>query len=155
MTSAARPFWETTALANMTRPQWEALCDGCARCCLHKFQDRESGRIYFSMIACRLLDRQSCRCKDYRRRTAHVPGCLVLTAERIQQVDWLPATCAYRRLAAGKPLDGWHPLITGDRESVHRAGISIRGLSLGEEDVHPDEWPRLILDGDDPSDALR
>jgi uncharacterized cysteine cluster protein YcgN (CxxCxxCC family) len=148
MKAAASPFWETTALGDMTRPQWEALCDGCARCCLHKLQDPESGRIYFTMIACRLLDRQTCRCKNYRQRAAKVPGCLVLSAERIGNVNWLPATCAYRRLAAGKPLAWWHPLVSGDRESVHRAGVSIQGMSLREEDVHPDEWPRFILDAD-------
>ncbi len=140
------PFWETTALADMTRPQWESLCDGCARCCLHKLQDRESGRVYFTMVACRLLDRHSCRCRDYRRRWQRVPECRVLTAGNLHTADWLPDSCAYRRLAAGKPLAWWHPLVSGDREAVHRAGISVRGLTLPEEDVHPDDRERMIID---------
>jgi uncharacterized cysteine cluster protein YcgN (CxxCxxCC family) len=145
MDARARPFWETTALAAMTRSQWEALCDGCARCCLHKLQDRENGRIYFTMIACRLLDRQTCRCRDYTQRTAQVPECIVLTADNVHACDWLPATCAYRKLAAGEPLDSWHPLISGNRESVRRAGVSIQGMTLSEDDIHADDWPRMIL----------
>ncbi len=141
-----RPFWETTALADMSGEQWEALCDGCARCCLHKLQDRETGQIYVTMVACRLLDRQTCRCRDYRRRTEKVIECLVLSAATVQAADWLPDTCAYRRLLAGQPLAWWHPLVSGDRETVHRAGVSVRGLALSEEDVHPEDWPRLILD---------
>ena len=142
----ARPFWETTTLAAMTRSQWEALCDGCARCCLHKLQDRENGRIYFTMIACRLLDRQSCRCRAYPQRTAQVPECLVLTADNVHTYDWLPATCAYRKLVVGEPLDSWHPLISGNRVSVHRAGVSIQGMALSEEDIHSDDWPRTICE---------
>ncbi len=144
--AAKRPFWETTALTEMTPDQWEALCDGCARCCLHKLQDQESGQVYFTMVACRLLDRQTCRCRDYGRRTTKVSACLVLSAESVQKADWLPDTCAYRRLLAGKPLSWWHPLISCERETVHRAGVSVRGLTLSEEDVHPDDWPRMILD---------
>ena len=144
--AAQRPFWETTALADMTPEQWEALCDGCARCCLHKLQDQESGQVYLTMVACRLLDRQACRCRDYGRRTTRVKSCLVLTAQSVQTADWLPDTCAYRRLLAGEALSWWHPLISGDGETVHRAGISVRGLTLSEEDVHPDDWPRMILD---------
>ncbi len=146
MMATKRPFWETTPLAEMTPDQWEALCDGCARCCLHKLQDQESGQVYFTMVACRLLDRQTCRCRDYGRRMTKVSACLVLTAESVQTADWLPDTCAYRRLLAGKPLSWWHPLISGDRETVHRAGVSVRGLTLSEEDVHPDDWPRMILE---------
>ncbi len=144
--AATRPFWETTALADMTPEQWEALCDGCARCCLHKLQDQESGAVYFTMVACRLLDRQTCRCRDYARRTRRVSACLVLSPENVHTADWLPDTCAYRRLLAGRPLSRWHPLISGDRETVHRAGVSVRGLTLSEADVHPDDWPRMILE---------
>ncbi len=144
------PFWETTALEDMTHAQWEALCDGCARCCLHKLQDQASGQIYLTMVACRLLDRQTCRCRDYGRRTERVGQCLVLSASTVSAADWLPDTCAYRKLLAGKPLSWWHPLISADRETVHRAGVSVRGLALSEEDVHPDDWPRMILDNCKP-----
>ncbi len=144
--SAERPFWETTDLADMTPDQWEALCDGCARCCLHKLQDQASGRVYLTMVACRLLDREICRCRDYRRRTERVPECLVLSVATLPRADWLPETCAYRRLLAGEHLSWWHPLVSGDRETVHQAGVSVRGLALSEEDVHPGDWFRLILD---------
>ena len=144
--AAERPYWETTALADMTPDQWEALCDGCARCCLHKLQDQESGQVYLTMVACRLLDRQTCRCRDYRRRTEKVPACLVLSAETVAQADWLPDTCAYRRRLAGAPLAWWHPLVSGRRATVHQAGVSVRGIALSEEDVHPADWVRLILD---------
>lgn len=146
MITDTRPFWETTALTEMTPAQWDALCDGCARCCLHKLEDRESGQVYFTMVACRLLDRQTCRCRDYRRRVARVSGCLVLSAECIHTLDWLPATCAYRKLLAGEPLAWWHPLVSGTPATVHRAGVSVRGLTLSEEDVHPDDWSRMILE---------
>ena len=141
-----RPFWETTALEDLTPAQWEALCDGCARCCLHKLQDQASGQVYLTMVACRLLDRQTCRCRDYGRRTERVRQCLVLSADTVSAAGWLPDTCAYRKLLAGEPLSWWHPLISGDRETVYRAGVSVRGLALSEEDVHPDDWPRMILD---------
>jgi hypothetical protein len=98
------------------------------------------------MVACRLLDRDTCRCRDYDQRTQRVPDCRKLTASNLEATDWLPDSCAYQRLAAGKPLAWWHPLVSGDRETVHRAGISVRGLTLPEEDVHPDDRERMILD---------
>ena len=147
-TSAKGPFWETTALQDMSPDQWEALCDGCARCCLHKLQDQESGQIYLTMVACRLLDRHTCRCRDYPRRTEKVRACLVLSVETLPRADWLPHTCAYRKRLAGEPLSWWHPLVSGDHETVHRAGVSVRGMALSEDDVHPEDWPALILDRD-------
>ncbi len=143
---ASLPFWKTTALADMTPDQWEDLCDGCARCCLHKFRDEESGQVYLTMVACRLLDRRTCRCRDYRHRTERVPACLVLTPEKLTRADWLPDTCAYRRLLAGEPLSWWHPLVSGDRGTVHQAGVSVQGVALSEEDVHPQDWIRLVLE---------
>ncbi len=143
-------FWETTALEDMTPEQWEALCDGCARCCLHKLQDQESGHVYLTMVACRLLDRRTCRCRDYRRRTERVRECLVLSAETVSRADWLPESCAYRRLLAGEPLSWWHPLVSGDRETVHQAGVSVRDMVLSEDDVHPTDWFRLVLEEVDP-----
>jgi uncharacterized cysteine cluster protein YcgN (CxxCxxCC family) len=154
-TDDTRPYWETTTLADMTTEQWEALCDGCARCCLHKLQDEASGRIYFTMVACRLLDRHTCRCRDYPRRSVRVPECRVLTPATMASADWLPATCAYRRLAAGQPLAWWHPLVAGHPESVHQFGVSVRGLTLPEDSVHPEDWPRVILDLSSPPGGPR
>ena len=128
-------FWETTPLAEMTHSQWEALCDGCGRCCLHKLEDEETGEVFYTDVACRLLDIQNCRCMDYNQRTRQVPTCLALTPAKVAVWQWLPETCAYRRLAEGKGLEDWHPLISGDPQSVHRAGKSIRGRVVCEADV--------------------
>ncbi len=128
-------FWETIPLERMTREQWEALCDGCAKCCLHKLEDADSGDILPTNIACRLLDSDSCRCTDYRRRRAFVPDCIRLTAKNIDQFGWLPKTCAYRLLAEGDELPEWHYLVSGDREAVHEAGQSVRGWTIAERDA--------------------
>ena len=130
-----RPFWETVTLERMSRPQWESLCDGCGKCCLHKLEDDTTGEVFPTNVACRLLDRGAGRCKDYRHRFAYVPECVRLTPAKLRTLDWLPSTCAYRLLAEGKPLFDWHPLISGDPESVHRAGVSTRGWTVSEDDV--------------------
>jgi|TARA_R110000851_G_scaffold328522_1_gene499390 uncharacterized cysteine cluster protein YcgN (CxxCxxCC family) len=142
-----KPFWEEKSLAEMSRDEWEQLCDGCARCCLHKLEDEENGDIFYTDVACQLLDQTSCRCVDYRHRLAKVPDCLALSPEKIDQFHWLPDTCAYRLLAAGRRLKAWHPLVSGDPESVHRAGISVRGrvveeFSVAEQDMedHVIHW---------------
>ncbi|MDJ0722250.1 MAG: YcgN family cysteine cluster protein [Desulfobacterales bacterium] len=143
--AAERPYWETTALAEMTPDQWEALCDGCARCCLHKLQDQESGQVFLTMVACRLLDRQTCRCTDYGRRSEKVPACLVLSMETLARADWLPETCAYRLISEGKDLYWWHPLVSGSANTVHEAGVSIRGRVVPESDVaHSDLEERCV-----------
>jgi uncharacterized protein len=129
------PFWETTPLDRMDRAQWESLCDGCGKCCIHKLEDDETGELFPTNVACRMLDRRTGRCSDYRNRFAHVPDCVRLTPAKLKQVDWLPVTCAYRLLGAGEPLPEWHPLITGDPESVHRAGQSTRGWTISETDA--------------------
>jgi uncharacterized cysteine cluster protein YcgN (CxxCxxCC family) len=131
------PFWKTTALERMSRQQWESLCDGCGRCCLQKFQDGKTGKVSFTWVSCYLLDVQTCRCSDYGHRTTLVPDCLVLTPQQIPRLRWLPRTCAYRRLSEGKDLDAWHPLVSGDLKSVHRAGISVRDKAISEAYVHP------------------
>lgn len=124
--SDEKPFWETKSLAEMDAGEWESLCDGCGQCCLHKLQDYDTGDYYVTDVACQLLDCHSCRCRDYEDRFATVPDCVQLTPKKVYETDWLPETCAYRLLADQKPLPDWHPLITGDPESVHRAGISVQ-----------------------------
>ena len=125
------PFWERP-LKELDRGQWEALCDGCGKCCLHKIEDEDTGRIYPTNVACKLLDRHSAQCTDYRRRKAYVPDCLRLTLPMLKDISWLPENCAYKLRAAGKSLPEWHYLICGDREAVHRAGQSIRGWTISE-----------------------
>jgi uncharacterized cysteine cluster protein YcgN (CxxCxxCC family) len=138
-------FWETTRLIDMDAAQWESLCDGCGKCCLHKLEDEDTGEVYVCNVACRLLDVETCQCRDYANRKQRVPDCTVLTLRRIEEFHWLPETCAYRLLAEGKPLFDWHPLISGDPSTVHSAGISVCGHVLSEEDAgdlqqHITDW---------------
>jgi hypothetical protein len=133
-----RPFWETKSLADMTAVEWESLCDGCGRCCLVRFEDEDTGEIIPTRISCRLLDTETCACSNYARRRRHVPDCIKLTPHKIEELTWMPLSCAYRRLYEGRGLASWHPLVSGDPESVHRAGVSVRGLVMSEtalEDV--------------------
>ncbi|MGB9364949.1 MAG: YcgN family cysteine cluster protein [Xanthobacteraceae bacterium] len=147
---ADTPFWKTKSLAEMTDAEWESLCDGCGRCCLVKLEDEDDGTIHFTDIGCRLLDGESCRCRDYKNRTARVDDCVRLTAENLSSLNWLPPTCAYRLLANGGELYWWHPLVSGDPETVHGAGISVRSRVAADEDALPEEkladhivaWPR-------------
>ena len=125
------PFWERP-IAELDRGQWEALCDGCGKCCLHKLEDADTGEVHATNVACKLLDSHSARCTHYRGRRAFVPDCIRLTADRIDHYRWLPSTCAYRLRAAGETLPDWHYLVCGDREAVHRAGQSVRGWTISE-----------------------
>lgn len=127
-------FWELP-IGDLTRAEWEALCDGCGKCCLHKLEDEVTGELFPTNVACKLLDRKSCRCKDYRNRRAYVPDCVRLDARSVHTIDWLPSTCAYRLRAEGRPLFAWHYLLSGDPESIHEAGISVRGWTVSEDDV--------------------
>ncbi len=136
MTRAPAEFWRDKSLAEMSQEEWESLCDGCGKCCLHKIRE-PSGVLKLTNVACRLLDTQSCRCANYRRRKTLVPDCVVLTPATLPAIDWLPDTCAYRLLAQGQDLPAWHPLRTGEETSVHTAGISVRGTCISERDAGP------------------
>ncbi|MEK9929327.1 MAG: YcgN family cysteine cluster protein [Rhodospirillaceae bacterium] len=127
-------FWQTKTLPQMSQAEWESLCDGCGRCCLVKLEDEETGDIALTDIACRLLDNQRCKCKKYDTRHEIVPDCVRLTPKNISQLKWMPKSCAYRLLAEGKDLAWWHPLISGNKETVHQAGISIQGKTVSEDD---------------------
>lgn len=138
-------WWNDLALSELSEQQWEALCDGCAKCCLHKLEDEDSGEIFYTKVRCRYLDEQSCRCSDYSRRSVLMPTCIQLDPQMGATLSWLPSTCAYRLRAEGHLLPEWHPLVSGDAESVHRAGISIRGRAISDEYVHPDGYDEHIV----------
>lgn len=133
-------FWETTPLAEMSSEQWESLCDGCAKCCLEKLEERDTRQIFYTNVACRLLDLGSGRCRDYVHRSQRVQDCITLDTSAVRDPYWLPETCAYRLLAENKPLPPWHPLITGDTASVMTSGHSIAGRAISETEVKNLEW---------------
>ena len=139
--SPALPFWRRKTLEEMTDSEWESLCDGCARCCLVKLEDEDSGEYHYTDIGCTLLDAKACRCRDYGRRQEKVSDCVRLTPQGARNLGWLPVTCAYRRLAEGRDLPSWHPLVSGRLETVHEAGVSVRGrVKASEDDVPLDDW---------------
>ncbi len=140
------PFWEVKSLSEMTSSEWESLCDGCGRCCLNKLENEETGEVFHTDVACRLLDPDTCRCASYDDRKRYVPDCQILTFRNLKKYSWLPATCAYRLLDEGDTLYWWHPLVSGDPDTVHTAGISVRGRIVSERDTddlenHVVSWP--------------
>ncbi|MGB5606934.1 MAG: YcgN family cysteine cluster protein [Gammaproteobacteria bacterium] len=145
MVTEARSFWNTKSLAQLTPDEWESLCDGCGRCCLHKLEDIDTGLLYYTDIACRLLDEQQCRCRNYPERARLVKDCLVISPHEHARFAWLPSSCAYRKLAQGEDLDWWHPLVSGDPETVHTAGISVRGRCVSEYQVPEDELEDHVI----------
>lgn len=146
-TGLAPRFWERKALTDLNPQEWEALCDGCGKCCLNKLEDEDTGEVELTRVACRLLDDESCHCTQYPIRHQFVPECIVLSPKTIEKnLYWLPETCAYKLLWNEEPLPKWHPLRTGDPETVHQAGVSVRGLTVPEFDVPDEEWEDHIID---------
>ena len=152
--AAEVPFWERLALEEMSTAQWEALCDGCGRCCLTKLEDIDTGAIAFTCVSCTLLDTGTARCTDYAARFKKVPDCLAITPDMAHDSPWLPPTCAYRRIAEGRGLAWWHPLVSGDPRTVELAGVSVAGRVVSEDDVEVEEledfivnWPDEDVDG--------
>ncbi len=139
-------FWELKTLEEFTPEEWEALCDGCGKCCLHKLEDAETGEVYYTNVACRLLDLNTGLCGDYANRAEIVTDCFPLTSSIVREVNWLPATCAYRLIAEGKPLPWWHSLISGDPGTVRLMGISICGKAISESDVDLEDLEDMVVD---------
>lgn len=140
------PYWKRKTLSEMTSAEWEGLCDGCGLCCLNKLEDWDTGEVAFTSVACRLLDGETCRCKDYENRQATVPDCIRLTPEQVDTISWLPPTCAYRLVADGDDLYWWHYLVSGDPETVHTAGISVRGRTVSEDDVPVEDFEDYVVE---------
>ena len=139
------PFWKRKSLNELSSEEWESLCDGCGKCCLHKLEDEDTGEISYTEVACSLLDIGKCRCTNYNRRMLLVSDCVKLTANNLESIQWLPSTCAYKLVYEGKDLLWWHPLVSDDPETVHQAGISVRGRAVAEKmagnlEKHIVEW---------------
>nr|WP_228290918.1 YcgN family cysteine cluster protein [Shewanella cyperi] len=144
-------FWKHKRLDEMSSQEWESLCDGCGKCCLNKIIDDDTDELYYTNAACKLLDRDECRCRHYTERFSYVPGCAAITVDNIGQLDWLPESCAYIRLYKGRDLPSWHPLLTGSKDAMHAAGMSVRGKVVCETKVrylddHIVLWPLLDCD---------
>jgi uncharacterized cysteine cluster protein YcgN (CxxCxxCC family) len=139
------PWWERKALSRMTPEEWESLCDGCGKCCLIKLEDPDDGEIVFTDVACHLLDGRSCRCRNYANRQRLVSDCVVLRPETVATLEFMPRSCAYRLRAEGRPLYWWHPLVSGDPETVHLAGMSVRGRVVPEREVKDDDLEDHIV----------
>lgn len=143
----AKPiFWKNKTFAEMTLQEWESLCDGCGKCCLHKLEDEDTGKVYYTDVACAYLDTNTCTCIDYAKRLENVPDCLKLKPQDVEQFHWLPPSCAYRLLAEGKDLPDWHHLVSGDRNTIHERFLSVRGKVILETEVSEAEHQDRIID---------
>jgi uncharacterized protein len=147
MTNLRPRFWETVPLSKMTQAEWEALCDGCGKCCLNKLEYEDTGEVAYTRIACRLLDGDTCQCRDYPNRKVHVPECVVLTPSTLPKIAyWMPSTCAYKLLWKKKRLPNWHPLVTGDPDSTHTSGHGIKGITIPEGAVPEEDWEDYLIE---------
>ena len=143
---AETPFWKQKTLEELNPAEWESLCDGCGRCCLVKLEDEETGKIHFTDIACKLFNKNTCRCADYAHRRRRVHDCIKLTPAKVRTLGWLPPSCAYRLIAEGRDLAWWHPLVSGSQTSVQEAGVSVRGRTgMSEQDVRLSDYPEHIV----------
>lgn len=140
-----KPFWETKRLGEMSPEEWDSLCDGCGQCCLNKVEDEDTGRVFLTRLSCSLLDLGSCRCKDYENRFRRMPDCLSVDLKAVKKLKWLPESCAYRRLNEGRGLAWWHPLVSGDPNTVHQAGVSVRDWARSEDGIPEDDIARFII----------
>lgn len=144
--SLAKDFWKGKTLAEMNQEEWDALCDGCGQCCLHKIQDIDTNEVFYTQVACRFLDLKSVRCKVYAQRTERMPTCLTLTPDNVMSFQWLPETCAYRCIAEGKELPEWHPLVSSDTQAILRSGASVRAAALSEDEIDMDRLEDYIIE---------
>lgn len=145
MVEEAKPFWEVKGLTEMSPEEWDRLCDGCGRCCLIKLEDEDTAEVYTTRLACSLLDVKSCRCRDYSNRHKVMHDCLTISPESLKSLDWLPSSCAYVRMADGRGLAWWHPLVSGDPDTVHQAGISVRSFARSEKGIKNTSFHRYII----------
>lgn len=143
---AEKPFWERLSLRDMNREQWESLCDGCAKCCLIKLEDEDTGCIHYTSVVCQYLDQQRCRCTVYAKRRKLVPTCVELHPDELDSLHWMPSTCAYRLLHEGKPLPIWHPLVSGSRRAMVTAGVTVTGKVVSEAYIHDEDLQRHVVD---------
>lgn len=143
---ADAPFWKTKTLEEMSQTEWESLCDGCGKCCLNKLEDWDTAEIYWTNIGCELLDCDSCRCKDYENRFKIVSDCIQLTPKVVRTLTWLPPTCGYRLVRDGEDLFDWHPLISGDPETVHKIGVSVQGRVVPDDGIQAEEYENHLVD---------
>ncbi|WP_310620744.1 YcgN family cysteine cluster protein [Flexibacterium corallicola] len=143
---SAPAFWREKSLESMSKEEWESLCDGCGRCCLNKLEDWDTGEIHWTNVACTLLDGATCRCRNYENRFDHVPDCVQLTPETVRTLKWLPPTCAYRLLREGKDLYWWHPLVSGDPDTIHAAGISVKDMTVPEDGMEPEDYEYHLVE---------
>ena len=142
------PFWKAKPLNELSRAEWESLCDGCGKCCVLKLEDVDTGFIHYTDVGCQLLDCGKARCRDYENRKQLVADCVILTPDNLAQLGWMPASCAYRLIHEGRDLPGWHPLVTGDPDSTQKAGKSVAGRLFAETEVDPDDLGTHLTDWD-------